>query len=283
MLESDKTSHRQVAIFRGILALARLVLDLLQKGIELERPCRAAYFLIKSGVGTNHTTFRHLAERSIEQQKEDGGWLDVTSTMWCTAFLQLVNPSSASVDKALLWLERQRHKDGSWGTSLRDIGRIPITGSVLSFIPQLVSECSLEWLEKQWMRECELNPKLTYKAALSLMAFGRNDYHPSDELLIPGTLEWLAKQQNEDRGWGPWKNHPVGSTPSCTGMALLGLLQYPDMVDSAVLRSGADGLVKGQLEGGLWPDHYIDEGSAWALWALSETLAFLACDPRATE
>jgi len=275
MFGRHNASQGQAAILRGMIALLALIEDLFEKRMELERPCRAAYFLIKSGVGANHTTFRHLAERCLEQQKEDGGWLDVTSTMWCTAFLDIVDRSSASVDKGLLWLEQQRHEDGSWGASLRDIGRIPITGSVLSFVPRLASQRSLEWLEKEWMREWKLSPKLTYKAALSLIAFGGNDFHPSDELLIPRTVEWLAKQQNEDSGWGPGRDHPVGSTPCYTGMALVGLLQYPDMVDLTVLQTGAESLVKGQLPGGLWPDHYIEEGSAWALWALTETLAIL--------
>jgi squalene cyclase len=264
-----------LSLQRGVFALISVVKDFLRKEIELERTCRVALLLCRSGVDSNVSIFQYLAKKCASEQKGDGGWLGVTDTLWCASFLSLYGDYSESVQKALTWLDKQKHDDGSWGRFKRDKGRIPITGLILSFLPQLASQSSLEWLEREWEREREIEPKLTYKAAFTLMAFKANAYQPSDEALIPQAMEWLANQQSDDFGWGPCKNHPVGSTPFCTGLALLGLLQYPEYISRDVFRKGLVWLVQNQLPEGLWADHYIEEGSSWAFYALSQVLTYL--------
>jgi squalene cyclase len=196
--------------------------------------------------------------------------------MWCASFLEVYGDYPESVKSALTWLTEQRHDDGSWGQTERDIGRITVTGQMLYFLPQLASKSSLKWLEKKWLQELEINPGLTYKGAFTLMAFKRNDYQPTDSQLISQTIQWLEAQQNDDFGWGPWKGHSVGSDPWCTGITMEGLLQYPDKVPQKVLGTGFEWLKEKQLPNGLWPYHYIEEGSSWALYALTKGSSFLS-------
>ena len=258
----------ETAIQRSIISLSQIARDFFTKGIELERICRTAMLLKESGVNPDTVLYRKLAEKCIDMQRNDGGWTDVVETMWCTAFLNLFDEFSDPADKALKWLKGQKDKDGGWGKSKRDLPRIPVTGLLLHMLPQLSSDRDLKWLENKWNQEQELEPCLTYKAAFALMAFNRNDYHPEKQDFITKTVHWLTGQQNDDGGWGPWKGHPVGSDPWCTGISLMGLLQYPDKTPQKVFLKAMKWLREKQLPNGLWPCHYIEEGSSWAIYAM---------------
>jgi len=258
----------ETTIQRSVISLSQIARDFLRKGIELTRICRVAVLLKESGINPNTILYHKLAEKCIDMQRDDGGWTDVVNTMWCTSFLNFFGEFSGSVEKALKWLRGQGHNDGGWGKSIRDPARIPVTGLLLYLLPQLSSNEDLKWLENRWCQEWKVEPTLTYKAALTLVAFQRNNYHPENEELIVNTVNWLSGQQNDDGGWGPWKGHPMGSDPWCTGIAMMGLLRYPDKVPKDLLLKGFNWLKEKQLPNGLWPYHYIEEGSSWALYAL---------------
>jgi len=258
----------ETATHRSVVSLCQILKNFLLKEIELTRICRVAVLLKKSGVNPNSVLYRRLARKCINLERDDGGWTDVVETMWCTALLNTFDEFSDHVKSGLTWLSDQRHKDGGWGKSIRDSGRVPVTGLLLYLLPQLSSNEDLKWLENRWCQEWKVEPTLTYKAALTLMAFQHNNYHPGNEELIVNTVHWLSGQQNDDGGWGPWKEHPVGSDPWCTGIAMMGLFRYPSKVPKDLLSKGLNWLKEKQLPNGLWPYHYIEEGSIWALCAL---------------
>jgi len=258
----------ETAIQRSIISLNQIARDFFTKGIELTRICRIALLLKESGVNPDTVLYRKLAKKCIDMQRNDGGWTDVVETIWCTAFLNLFGEFSYPADKALKWLRSQKDKDGGWGKSKRDLPRIPVTGLLLHLLPQLSSDRDLKWMENKWNQEQELEPCLTYKAAFTLMAFNRNDYHPEKQDFITETFRWLSGQQNNDGGWGPWKGHPVGSDPLCTGISLMGLLQYPGKTHQKIFLKAMKWLREKQLPNGLWPCHYIEEGSSWAIYAM---------------
>jgi len=258
----------ETATHRSVVSLCQILKNFLLKEIELTRICRVAVLLRESGINPNATLYRRLTRKCINLERSDGGWTDVVETLWCTALLNTFDEFSDRVQSGLKWLRDQRHKDGGWGKSIRDVGRVPVTGLLLYLLPQLSSNEHLKWLENRWCQEWKVEPTLTYKAALTLMAFQHNNYHPENEELIVNTVHWLSGQQNDDGGWGPWKGHPVGSDPWCTGIAMMGLLRYPDKVAKDLLSKGLNWLKEKQLPNGLWPYHYIEEGSSWALYAL---------------
>lgn len=74
--------------------------------------------------------------------------------------------------------------------------------------------------------------------------------------------------------FGPWRDHPCGSDPWCTSVAVLGLLTLADLIPGFVLERSLDWLQKNQLPSGMWAYHYIDEGTAMAYWALKELLIY---------
>jgi squalene cyclase len=192
----------------------------------------------------------------------------VEETLWCTVFLDIYKNHSGSVNGAIKWLKGQENKDGCWGKSIRDQARIPLTSLLLCFLPQLKSDKRFKWLENKWQQEQKTDPNLTYKVALTIMAFSKNSYQPENKQLTSNVISWLCEQQNDDGGWGPWKGHPVGSDPWCTGICLASMTCYPDIDPSDVIKKGLGWLVKKQLPDGLWPYHYIEDGSSWALYGL---------------
>ncbi len=272
----NDSSEIEIYVHRGIISLSRTIKDFLQKEIELTRICRLALLLKESGVNPNTGLFKKIAGKCIEMQRDDGGWSDVPETMWCASFLNLSNEYPNSVEKALKWIYNQRHETQGWGKSIRDSARIPVTGLILYLLPQLSSDVYLKWLESEWKKEWQCEPCLNYKAAFTLMAFCKNNYHPEDNEIISKTTHWLAEQQNNDGGWGPWKDHPVGSDPWCTGICLVSLLHYPDELPRKALRNGLEWIKEKQLPNGLWAYHYIEDGSAWALYALTMGYSLLS-------
>ena len=275
MAAGDDAPEIETSIHRGVIALSQIVLNFLEKDIELTRICRLATLLHESGVSAETALFRDLAQKCIEKQRDDGGWTDVLETIWCTTFLDLFNEFSNSVEKAHKWLGDQRNKEGGWGKNYRDLARIPVTGLLLYMLLRLSTDKDLHWLEKKWQQEQQNDPCLTYKAAFTLMAFGKTNYQPQNEDAILTTVQWLCDQQNDDGGWAPWKGHPVGSDPWCTGVAIAGLLQYPDEISEGVIRKALQWLQDTQLSNGIWPYHYIDDGSGWALHSLVLGYRFL--------
>jgi hypothetical protein len=265
----------QQAISSGIAALLFVLNQYVSKKMELERVVKVAVLLIKSGVKAENLLFKTIAERCLAEEKLDGGWIGVEDTMWCVSFLKEFGSHRGKRESGLNWLKKCELKSGGWGKTDRDYGRIPVTGLLVYLLPELSRESNMNWLEKEWKKEFSLNPKLTYKGALTLMAFRKAGYQFVDKNLFEDTLSWLASEQNDDHGWGPGKYHPVGSSPLCTSIALAGLLQYPDKVDWKVIANGLKWIEKNQLENGLWADHYIEEGSAWCLYALTEGYRFL--------
>lgn len=265
----------QATIQKGLAALFLVLRQYLKKQIELERIVRVAVLLMRSGVNRNSSIFQEIAKRCLAEQKDDGGWIGVEDSIWCLAFLKNFAEYSQAYKNGLDWLEKQKPKNNGWGKTKRDIERIPITGILLYLLAELSCVDSLRWLEKEWKREFSLNPKLTYKSAFALMAFKNNDYQFIDNQLLNDTLEWLISQQNEDCGWGNFRGQPIGSTPFCTGVAITGLLQYPDMINQVAITKALKWIGERQLEDGLWPDHYIEEGSAWTLFSLVEGYKYL--------
>lgn len=275
-MDVDKTSSEiETIIHRSVISLTQIIKNFLQKEIELTRICRLAVLLKESGVNPNTILFKKIAERCFEMQNNDGGWSDVPETMWCANLLNLSNEYTIPVKRAIKWISAQSQGTKGWGKSIRDSASIPISGLMLYLLPQLSSDVYLKWLESEWKKEWQCEPCLNYKAAFILMAFCKNNYHPEDNEIISKTVHWLADQQNDDGGWGPWKNHPVGSDPWCTGICLVSLLHYSDELPQQVLLNGLEWIKEKQLPNGLWAYHYIDDGSIWALYALTMGYSFL--------
>lgn len=212
-----------------------------------------------------------------DNQNNDGGWTDNEETLWCLAFLK----QSGCVDgeffnKGLKWLHTQRHHDGGWGRTQRDTPRLIITGLIMHLLPELCDQKAVNWLKNEWQNDLQGDTPLTYKGAFFLMGLAGSKVPLESCSLIGETYSYLAREQNDNGGFGPWKDHPIGSDPWSTGIVLLGLLSYPELVKREVIEKAVNWLAETQLPNGLWAYHYIEEGSSYAYWGLVEALKYLS-------
>lgn len=210
----------------------------------------------------------------VEQaQQSDGGWVDVDDSIWCTVLLTQCGSRAQPLETALGWLAMHRAMGGGWGRSERDQARIPPTAIVLRFLGDLIGEPN-DWLclDAQWASDLDASVQLSYKGGFYLCCQSPD---ATSSALVRRTVDYIESQPNSDGGFGPWREHPIGSDPWSTGVCLAGLSRFPELVDRHVMSRAVQWLIDTQLESGYWPYHFIDEGTAYAYWGLSEAAKLL--------
>lgn len=226
------------------------------------RVARSLYALALSGVNLNNDIIRIPSDILLRGQHADGGWVDTEETAWCTALLRYhYGPEDPAVRSALSWLNSVRRATGGWSRHSRDEARIPTTGVIAGLLPDIIENNDIAWLTGEWQRDFEGPVRLSYKAGFFLLAVPEG----YADALVKQTIEHLSKDQNEDGGIGPWRNHPIGSDPWSTGVVLWGLSRWIDMVDKVVINKAISWLERTQLPSGYWPYHYLDDGTSLAL------------------
>jgi len=207
-----------------------------------------------------------MVRRIAEAQRDDGGWASVEETVWCVAALDRLDGRSAAVHRGIAWLEGQRTPDGVWGRTSREEANYVLSGFALTLVPQLATGPADDWFHRVWERDLGQDLQLTYKAALYLASTSRD---LAGAALRRRTIEFLSAQQNSDGGFAPWKDHPIGSDAWSTGICLVGLSTCGSECNETVRRA-ASWLTRTQLDTGYWRYHYLDEGTSFAYWGLSE-------------
>ena len=208
-----------------------------------------------------------LEDWIASRQRGDGGWSSMAETAWCSSAVRTGHENSSSA--GLRWIKGQRLQDGGWGATQRDAIRIPLTSHILRLHGHLIGKPG-DWaeLERCWARDFASTIRLTYKGAFYLLCQSTNSSRNPG--LERKTLDYLEDSANDDGGFGPWRDHPIGSDPWSTGIVLVGLCSSPELADGLTIERAAHWLVDRQLDSGYWPYHFIDEGTGYAHWGLSE-------------
>ncbi|MBW1707576.1 MAG: terpene cyclase/mutase family protein [Deltaproteobacteria bacterium] len=249
----------------------------LRNEIEAKRAALCLLSLIVAGSFIKNNTVEKAIKHIIDKQHSDGGWMDVEEATLAVKLISMWgNYDPHILDKGYKWILSQRNNDGGWGKTNRDISRIPVTGLLLHLLPGLSDSKAISWLTDKWRKDLKNDTKLTYKGGFFLLGLSASGVSVNDCPLIEGTYTYLFEEQNEDGGFAPWKDHPIGSDPWSTGIVLLGLLSYPNLLKREGIEKTVDWLAENQLPNGLWAYHYIEEGSAYAYWGLVEALKYLA-------
>lgn len=256
---------------RAMLSLLNMTCEMYKKNIEIRRITKTCAMLMMSGLSSEDIS-KSIVKRCLNSQKEDGGFIGNTDTIWNIVFLGFFHEYVEERQMAIRWLINGNGDEPGYGRSKRDMHRIPVTGLALYLLPEVSDERTLSWLEETWYAE---RNSLTYKAAYTLLAFFSNNYTPQIKDIIVETAEWLDSQQEQDGGFGPWKGHPVGTNVYCTSVALLALLKTDANKYRDSIVKSYDYLCKTQLKSGIWPYHEIEEGASWGVLALTEVESYL--------
>jgi len=245
----------------------------LQQNLEPIRLARVGYALLTSGCSIKGTfPGDSLSSYLAKAQREDGGWADVEETLWCLGYLAAFGEKYCTeVANGREWLTSVQLPCGAWGKSSRDQPRIPVTALTAILAQETVGSAALTWLAQQWEADLGSPTQLTYKGAFFLLAHAYS-HVSSDNDLVNRTITYLKNEQEEDGGFSPWKGHPVGSDPWSTGIALWGLSRVGELAPRQTVERALSWLKSKQLPNGLWPYHYLDDGTAIALIGAASVL-----------
>jgi hypothetical protein len=259
------------------VGLARFLYSSLQQEMEPVRLARVGYALLVSGCSIKGDfPGQLLGSYLVATQRQDGGWTDVEETAWCLAYLSAFHHRyEIQIANGVKWLSSVRLPCGAWGKTDRDRPRIPVTALVVALVMGGAESEAMTWLASQWEADLTSPTQLTYKGAFFLLAHAHSKTAVGDHL-VKRTVVYLNQEQEDNGGFGPWKGHPVGGDPWITGVALWGLSAYTEVVAVEVLTRAVSWLQSKQLPNGLWPYHYLDDGSAMALIGISSILPFLS-------
>jgi len=254
-------------------ALLVFLNQLLSRKGELARVVQVATALSLAGISAKSILIQRAAGYIKEMKYPDGGWSNPEETAWAIQAIRgLGEEEKALAQSATEWLHAVRHPDGGWGLHPRDKARIRTTALISALVPDAITEKGTQWLAQEWQKDFSSPVRLSYKAGFFLLAISNG----SEDDLITRTISHLADDQNEDGGFGPWKEHPIGSDPWSTGVVLWGLSKWIDNVDKKVIEKAIDWLKKTQLPNGYWPYHYLDDGTSMALIGAVAALKALA-------
>ena len=264
-------------IEKAILALAHFLYQGMQQKLEPIRLARAGYALLSSGCSVSgNFPGDSLSVYLAGNQQKDGGWADVEETLWCLGYFNAFGERyDTEIANGWKWLTSVQLPCGAWGKSERDQPRISVTALTAALVPKVVDSSTLKWLANQWEADLASPTQLTYKGAFYLLTQTHSKVSRDDELVIR-TISYLAGEQAEDGGFGPWKGHPLGSDPWSTGVVLWGLSRVGKFVPRQTIEQALAWLKSNQLPNGLWPYHYLDDGTAMALIGISSVLPILA-------
>jgi hypothetical protein len=93
--------------------------------------------------------------------------------------------------------------------------------------------------------------------------------------LAERTVEHLVGDQRSVGGWGPWKDHSAPVDYLATGLAMKALAEEHGRDVRGSLLAAVQHAWSAQLSDGLYPTHYIEEGSGWMLVGLCSALRLL--------
>lgn len=273
MLEIANKKHTRLLALSS-KALLIFLKSAKRRDLECVRIARSAYAL-----DVTECLYAEEAKRVdthiLSKQRVDGGWTDPEETAWAISLLaktKTVNDSS--LVKAYSWLSDNRQANGGWSRHSRDFTRILTTALVIALAPNTANDIDRNQIRKIWLSDLDSPVVLSYKAGFYLLA--ESNERKSVIRKVDSTIIIIEAMQNDDGGFGPWKNHPIGSDPWSTGVVLWGLSKWIDRVDPKVIERAMAWLEKTQLSSGFWPYHYLDEGTSYALIGFVSAVKALA-------
>ena len=245
--------------------LAAILSDFIQRGLPPRRVAKLAGLLLLSKTRGDHVWAESAVEYLLQSQRSDGGWVDTEDTAWAAFVIGALSGRDKIYRRCLNWVLLQRSGQ-AWGYCPRDDPSIPSTSLVHFLLPEVADQDSAVWLADAWEKDLWGPYRLSYKAAWFLLARARGT---AVGQLEERTVVHLRTDQRQDGGWGPWRDHPAPTDCFATGIAMTALAETGSVAVAEVLHEAVGWALASQLPDGLFPTHFIEEGSGWMLLGLS--------------
>ena len=213
---------------------------------DVEVTAIAMQALMLKGWGSGSSVIRQGVTYLIKHQKLDGSWNgNAAHTIFAIIALkraEVVEYWQAQFN-GLKWLEETQREGGSWGREIRQPGNPLYTAAVLAGLRQLDFDRESELVTKaaDWLAGrinfdggWSIEPGIRSRSSVLVTSWvlqGLSIAYNTDE-----QFAWLKQMQNDDGGFGKWKDAP--SDPEITAYAVLALVigEDPLNADQVALR-----------------------------------------------
>ena len=203
---------------------------------NVESTAFAIWALIDAGWGTGSQVIRSGVLYLRNTQWDNGSWNNNTAH---TTFA-LIALATAETDpevrfKGLQWLKKAQNPSGAWGKKERDPDNVLYTGAVLAGFRWLGFKQSFEPVSKgaDWLAE-----GINFDSGWAMQRGTQSDIFVTSWVIqglepvydIDAQIAWLKQLQNDDGGFGRYRNSP--SDPEITAIAIMALAAGNDPLNT---------------------------------------------------
>ena len=203
---------------------------------DVEVTAFAIWALIDAGWGTGSQVIRMGVQYLRNAQWDNGSWNNNTAH---TTFA-LIALAAAETDPevrftGLRWLKKSQNQSGGWGKKERSPDNVIYTAAVLAGFRKLGFKQNFEPISKgaDWLAK-----GINFDSGWALERGDRSDVFITSWVIqgletvydIDAQIAWLKQFQNDDGGFGRYKNSP--SDPEITAIAIMALAAGNDPLNT---------------------------------------------------
>ncbi len=203
---------------------------------NVENTAFSIWALIDTGWGTGSEVIRTGVQYLRNTQSDNGSWNNNTAH---TTFA-LIALAAAETDpeirfKGLRWLKKAQNASGGWGKKEQSPDNILYTAAVLTGFRRLGFKQNFEPISKgaEWLAE-----GINFDGGWALQHGSRSDNFVTSWVMqglepvydIDVQIAWLKQFQNDDGGFGRYKDSP--SDPEITAIAIMALAAGNDPLNT---------------------------------------------------
>ena len=203
---------------------------------DVENTAFAIWGLIDAGWGTGSQVIRTGVMYLRNTQLENGSWNNNTAhTIFALVALAAAETDPEVRFKGLRWLKKAQNPTGAWGKKERSPDNVLYTAAVLAGFRRLGFKQNFEPISKgaDW-----LAAGINYDSGWALQRGTQSDIFVTSWVIqglepvydIDAQIAWLKQLQNDDGGFGRYKNSP--SDPEITAIAIMALAAGNDPLNT---------------------------------------------------
>ncbi len=203
---------------------------------NVENTAFAIWALIDAGWGTGSQVIRTGVMYLRNMQWDNGSWNNNTAhTIFALIALTTAETDPEIRFKGLQWLQKAQNPNGAWGKEERGPDNVLYTAAVLAGFRRLGFKQNFTPVSKgaDWLAE-----GINFDSGWALQRGQQSDIFLTSWVIqglepvydIDAQVVWLKQLQNDDGGFGRYKNSP--SDPEITALAIMALAAGNDPLNT---------------------------------------------------